>query len=147
MLAGLARGLPHPRRSLDLAIQRLDDWSERLRAVLPALLVRKGQQLAVTSAKLQPRSLAQSIARHEADVTQMAERAKRVTDRMLHDRGQKLGHLVQLLESLNYKRVLERGFALVKSADGKLVTRAATIAPGESLELTFRDGTRGAKAV
>src|SRR6267154_639775 len=40
-LAGLSRGLPKPAQLLQTAAQRLDDWSERLTAALPALLTRK----------------------------------------------------------------------------------------------------------
>jgi exodeoxyribonuclease VII large subunit len=146
LLAGLARGLPHPRRSLEVAVQRLDDWSERLGAALPATLSRKGQQLAVHSAKLQPRSLAQSLARHEQDVIKLFERARRMMIRAICDREQRLASLLQLLGSLDYKQVLERGFALVRHSEGGLVARAGGIKPGEALSLEFSDGTRAVKA-
>ncbi len=50
------------------------------------------------------------------------------------------------MESLNYKSVLKRGFALVRNASGKPVMEAAAVSPGETLSLTFRDGTKDVKA-
>ena len=50
----------------------------------------------------------------------------------------------QLLESLSYKGVLERGFALVRDGDGKPVMRAAEAITGGVIEIEFSDGSRGA---
>jgi exodeoxyribonuclease VII large subunit len=50
----------------------------------------------------------------------------------------------QLLESLSYKGVLERGFALVRDGDGKPVMRAAEAVAGGVIEIEFADGSRGA---
>jgi exodeoxyribonuclease VII large subunit len=147
VLTGLARGLPHPKRSLESATQKLDDWSERLHASLPLFIVQKNQKLAVVSAKLQPKNLAQGIARHGQDVSVLTDRARRMMERVLTDRTQKLTHLGQLLETLNYRKVLARGFALVRHAEGALVTQAASIKTDEKLSLTFHDGTRTVKAV
>jgi exodeoxyribonuclease VII large subunit len=140
-LTNLARGLPHPRRYLDLAAQRLDDWSERLRAAPPSLLNQKNQQLAVASAKLQPKNLAQNLSRHIQDIVQYAERMERGIQRIISDRSQKLASILQLLESLNYKRVLERGFVLVREDKGKLVTRAKNMKDAQHT-LVFFDGEK-----
>ncbi len=45
-----------------------------------------------------------------------------------------------MLESVSYRAVLERGFALVKGADGSVRRRAASIKTGEALRLSFTDG-------
>jgi exodeoxyribonuclease VII large subunit len=51
-----------------------------------------------------------------------------------------------MLESVSYRAVLERGFALVKGADGILRRRAASLKTGEALRLTFADGEAEAVA-
>jgi exodeoxyribonuclease VII large subunit len=61
-------------------------------------------------------------------------------------REQKLKALGQLLESYSYKSVLERGFAVVRSAAGKPVHRAAAVPPGERLSIEFADGRVRASA-
>jgi exonuclease VII large subunit len=37
-------------------------------------------------------------------------------------------------------RVLERGFSLTQRADGRLITTAAEVAPGERVRVRLRDG-------
>jgi exodeoxyribonuclease VII large subunit len=64
-----------------------------------------------------------------------------------HDRRrQRLGTLAQLLETLSYKSVLERGFALVRDAAGTPVRSAAGVSPGEELAIDFADGAVRATA-
>lgn len=127
-------------RMFEHATQRVDDWSERLLAALPAMLERKGQQLAVLSARLQPRVLFSEI---NAALDKLKESGKRMTlslTRKLEMHAQQLSHLTALLESVNYQRILERGFALVKNAEGKIITSAANAKKEKALELVFKDG-------
>ena len=51
-----------------------------------------------------------------------------------------------MLDGISYRTVLERGFALVRGADGAIKRRADQIASGEALSLTFVDGETGAVA-
>ncbi|MEP9370793.1 exodeoxyribonuclease VII large subunit [Mesorhizobium sp. KR1-2] len=52
----------------------------------------------------------------------------------------------RLLSTLSHQSILERGFALVEDAEGKLVKRAAEVAPHAALSLRFADGTVGVTA-
>jgi exodeoxyribonuclease VII large subunit len=139
-LAGLSRGLPKPAQLLQTAAQRLDDWSERLAVALPALLTRKEQQLKLAIAHLKPQLL-------KGDIEKMLERLRELHGRMqqafkrnLDMKTEKL-HQIQLrLESVNYQRVLERGFALVKDAKGKLVTGVKQAKENDALSIVFKDG-------
>ncbi|WP_112663303.1 exodeoxyribonuclease VII large subunit [Microvirga flavescens] len=47
----------------------------------------------------------------------------------------------QLFDSLNYKSVLARGFAIVRDAEGRPLHNAAAITDGKALLLEFADGT------
>jgi exodeoxyribonuclease VII large subunit len=58
----------------------------------------------------------------------------------------KLESLSRVLEGISYRGVLERGFALVRGADGKIRRRAEAVKSGERLSLTFADGEREAIA-
>ncbi len=51
-----------------------------------------------------------------------------------------------MLDGLSYKSALERGFAMVRGEDGTIRRRAAQIASGEGLSLTFADGDVAAVA-
>ncbi len=52
----------------------------------------------------------------------------------------------KLLESLGYRQVLGRGFALVRDAENRPLRRASEVAAGARLDIEFADGHRGAIA-
>jgi exodeoxyribonuclease VII large subunit len=141
-VSGLARGLPNPGRLIDVATQRLDDWSERLYASLPSSIQKKSQFLAVATAKLQPHTLLNTIERDGVKIHEASERMKRIVVRNIEDRERKLANAFQLLETLAPKNVLKRGFALVRNAEGGIVMRSSSVKPQELLELEFFDGKK-----
>jgi len=141
LVNGFARGLPHPRRMMETALQLLDDRSERLTAAGIAIIEQRSQKLAVIIAKLQPQNVAQALERHGTALTDYAGRMMRLIARTLADRQQKLDGLFQLMESLSPTRVLERGFVLVKDAQGTLITRVAAMGSAPHT-LIFHDGER-----
>lgn len=139
-LEGLGRGLPRPMQLLQVASQRLDDWAERLQAALPAMLLRKEQQLALPTAGLRPQAL-------RADIHNMGERTGELQQRLLaagrhyvERREERLQAMGLRLESVNYQRVLERGFVLVKAPSGTLVTSRDKARSQPELTLAFKDG-------
>ena len=139
-LEGLVRGLPKPMQLLQVASQRLDDWSERLQASLPVMLARKEQELLSLAAHLKPQLLLADIARTQQRLEDLQHRMAQAAQRILTQRMERLQTMVAHLESVNYQRVLERGFALVKDGAGKLVTSAGQAREAEALVLTFKDG-------
>jgi exodeoxyribonuclease VII large subunit len=139
-LEGLARGLPRPVQLLETALQRLDDWSERLHGALPALLARKEQQLGMLAAGLHPQALWAELKAFHERLQESALRIHASMLRLIDARLDRLNNVSALLESLNYKRVLERGFALVRDDKGHVVTSAGKAKSSTSLSLTFSDG-------
>jgi exodeoxyribonuclease VII large subunit len=161
-LEGLGRGLPDPVRLLEQATQRLDDWSERLgnaalnfatrrqerldrlpdlRKALGQLVIAKEHGLTATAARLRKAPLLAELARHRRDVVRLAERMRPATSRLLQRLDERLDGLGLRLENLDYRRVLERGYALVRDSAGEAVTLAAATAPGMGVQIEFRDGT------
>ena len=117
---------------------RTDELQQRLVAALPMLIERKEQALAVQVAALRPQGL-------RNEMKQVEQRAQELQQRMIAafarrcDREQdKLTHFTEMLNNLNYQRVLERGYVMVKNADGHVVSRAGE-AQG-ALDLVFHDG-------
>lgn len=66
--------------------------------------------------------------------------------RRLDDAAVRLATQAKLLEALSFRATLERGFALVRTADGGLKRGAGELASGEKLVLQFHDGNRNAVA-
>ncbi len=53
----------------------------------------------------------------------------------------RLSQAARLAESLSHRSILNRGFALVRDADDRLVKRAAELGIGDAIAIQFADGT------
>ncbi|HEY7608053.1 MAG TPA: exodeoxyribonuclease VII large subunit, partial [Alphaproteobacteria bacterium] len=76
---------------------------------------------------------------------ELAQRLPGLVRRRIADAAQSLAGTAQLLDSLSYQRVLDRGYALVRDAAGEPVTSAAAAKPGADIAIRFRDGEVGAR--
>jgi len=76
-----------------------------------------------------------------ADMTRrVAERLAPAVQGQLARKADRLAAVAQLFDSLNYKSVLRRGFALVRDADGQPLRSAEAVLDGQPLVLEFADG-------
>lgn len=143
-LEALARGLPKPQRLVEEAAQRLDDRAERLGPALRRALERQSERLGRIAARLESpaRRIDLAAGRLSAESRALAQAWRHV----LKEREARLAHAAALLDSLSYRRVLDRGFVLVKDGAGHPLTSAKQVAPGMTLTLTFADGERAAVA-
>jgi len=146
MLTGLARALPRADALLALARQRFDAAAERLRGGLFQNLQRLDSRLARSGALLRPRLVGEEFAKRRDQVSKLDARLSRAYAHSVGDAAHKLGAHARMLESVSYRAVLERGFALVKGADGTVRRRVASLKAGEALHLSFADGEANAIA-
>jgi len=151
------RGLPDVPARLAQSRQRLDEIGERLPRALLTLLASRRQALAALGLP-HPR---EGIRARRAAVAALAHRLGAAWARwrdaraaapalarlspapvlaLMRQKRAVLEGLAARLESASYQSVLARGFALVRDAEGRAVTRAAAVAPGQALRLTFTDG-------
>lgn len=79
-------------------------------------------------------------------VAALSERARRGLLGFLRYNNAKVDRAAQLLIALSYRRVLARGFTLVRDAQGRPLRSAATVAPGHRMNVEFADGRVGAIA-
>jgi exodeoxyribonuclease VII large subunit len=182
-LGGLVRGLPEPRRLLEIAWQRLDDRGELLRKDMAAALQRRRHALSVvagrlktprqrlaeqagalgllgqrltaahrarmaaaraqlerTAARLSIEPTRRELVRHRRAVVQLEGRLAQCTHVVLRRAGDRLASCGALLESLSYRAVLQRGYAVVRDAAGAPITSAADTAAGQAVWIEFREG-------
>ncbi|CAA7624615.1 exodeoxyribonuclease VII large subunit [Magnetospirillum sp. UT-4] len=162
----LARALPNPRRTIEECAQRLDDRGERLDNALPALLERQAARLEASAARLKHPREVLSDANHRlaaiatrldhAVKTALAAETGRIDKarlrldqasgrlapamaRDLADRARILDQAGKLLDSVSYRKVLERGYAVVRDAAGAVVS-AADAQAGAAWAVEFKDG-------
>ncbi|VAV98573.1 Exodeoxyribonuclease VII large subunit [hydrothermal vent metagenome] len=139
-LEGLGRGLPKPSDILALSRQRLDDVSERLPRALTLLAERRQMTLDGVSRMLRPDILIREIERGRENSHQISARMDRAFGQNLRRQSDRFQAVSRLFDSLNYKRVLDRGFAVVRDGKGRAVTLAAGISSGDGLDMEFSDG-------
>ncbi len=145
-LQGLARVLPRPEQLFAQPRQRLDYSGEKLAQALRRNLQEHRARLGEAVASLKPKVLRDHLRHDTQRARHLAGRLVRTYRARLAEDGAHLASVVRVLETVSYKGVLERGFALVRGSDGVLKRRAADIARGEKLALTFADDTRSAVA-
>ena len=167
-LVSAARGLPRPADLLALAQQRFDIAAGRLDAALGRNTAVHAQALLRVTARLSPEALGrqrQMKADRLSDLTRRLDlAARRAPDRVaeharlpalwnrLNAAGERrlrrdedrLANLEKLRQSLNPRRPLDMGFALVRKADRSIVRSAASLGPGDWVSLQFGDGDRSA---
>lgn len=75
---------------------------------------------------------------------ELSGRAERAMVRQQAGQSERLDRLGRLLASLNPDGPLDRGFARIHHADGRLVREATELEAGDGVSLHFKDGTRDA---
>lgn len=85
-------------------------------------------------------------ARRKADLAVLGKQLGQMIELRLRRERQAFGARAQLLESLGYKRVLARGYVVVRDDKDTIVGAAAAVQAGQCLTLEFRDGRLGAVA-
>ncbi|EDZ47837.1 exodeoxyribonuclease VII, large subunit [Rhodobacterales bacterium Y4I] len=162
-LNDLARALPKPDTLLETPRQRLDRISDRLPGALISGVQRRRVHLSETAASLRPATLRQLVEGRRNRLQNLSSRLSlRPIQREMAAQKDALGRLAQRLDAaqavridrqrqaltatgrqleiLSYKATLERGYAVVRSGDEILTTRAAAAKAG-ALQIEFADGT------
>jgi exodeoxyribonuclease VII large subunit len=151
-LRALARALPGLEDLFALPRQRLDGLAERLPQALLVSTNRRHDRFVGLKARLGA-SLRANTQAHRTQIAHdrhrlavLHERGRVALDNLLDRRDARLERAGQLLAASSYRGVLERGFALVRGAEGQPLRNAAAIAPGQRLDIEFSDGRVGALA-
>ncbi|PLX36111.1 MAG: exodeoxyribonuclease VII large subunit [Hyphomicrobiales bacterium] len=120
--------------------QKHDRAGERAGQAYHLFLTAKRRQMDRTALRLQPRLVDHRVTR-SADRVESASRRMEQGMRLRLERArQRFDATAKLMETLSYKNVLKRGFALVRDDAGKPVRAAAGVASGSALEIEFADG-------
>ncbi|HEY0900865.1 MAG TPA: exodeoxyribonuclease VII large subunit [Micavibrio sp.] len=136
-LARLAGALTHPRALWDVSRHRLDHGSHKLDGAFDRFVQARQMRMIKTGSALKhPQDL---IMRGYGMVNDRGERLRNVAARILPERISRVDNAGRMLESLSFKKVLARGFAVVRDAQGQPVTTADQVQSGQILDLEFRE--------
>ena len=145
-LSQLARVLPRADQLFAQPRQRFDVASDKLSSALRRDLQEHCRAFTEISALLRPKPIGRQIAVCGERTQVLGRRLQRSFTARLNEDRKRLEATARVLSSVSYRGVLERGFVLVRGADGHVRRRAEAVASGEALTLTFADGAREAVA-
>lgn len=127
-----------------LALQR-QALSDRLmradRCVERQILSEKGRMARIdASLKSLPARLASHLQREQQHVAVLMRQADSALAHTLSRGRSALAGQDRVLQSLSYKNVLKRGYAVVRDSADRALTRAANISEGNTISIEFADG-------
>ena len=123
-------------QSLDLALAGLDRGMEKR---LSDLMLR------VSGLAAQLRPPERLIAAFGADLGNYGGRLDQAISTFVERRGTALESTSRLLSANSFERVLDRGFALVTTPDGRALKRAGEVPEGADVTIRFADASRTAR--
>ena len=135
-----ARALPRPEDILGLWRQRFDSAAGRLGLALRANTREHGARLGKVAARLSLGPVRTRIAVERKTIDISGQRMAQALRRTVAFQRQRLDAVAKLADSLSYKSVLRRGFALVRTDKGKPIHAASDVKPWQALTIEFADG-------
>lgn len=136
-LSARAAKLGDPAQLLELKTQQIDYAAHKMTAVFERFLSRREARSGELAARLpHPRRLIDEKARM---LSIRAESLARLGSKMEEEKKRHLDALSRTLESLSFKRVLDRGFAVVEDGNEKILTAAGQTEKGRKVRLRFKN--------
>ena len=142
-LRAAERGLMNPAEMVERRAQAVDLAVAGLERGLQQRLSAAALQLTDLGARL--RSPERRFAEVSAELGNLGSRLDHLIGTQMDRHGAALDQAGRLLEANSFQRVLERGFALVTTTDGRPVKRASEAPQGARVQVHFADGGRLAR--
>ena len=134
--------LVDPKRKLQELMQRCDELADRLKVGVR----RQMQSISIEIASLRKRLPEPSkiIAYNREKIDQNHRLLVREVESAIEDRKQRLGSVMQVLDSLSPLKVVERGYSLSYKSD-ELIKDVSQVKKGDTVEVQFARGRAQAK--
>lgn len=136
-IEALGAKLGDPARLLESQTQRLDRAGDKMSHAFTQYLGIKREGLTEKTARLRhPRDRLEQKTR---DLGRWSEQLITLVPKLTKEPEQKLKHLGKMLEAYSFENVLQRGFSVIRDEKGTILTDAAQITSGQSLDIQFRN--------
>jgi exodeoxyribonuclease VII large subunit len=137
--------LAHPGVRLQQQMQRLDDLSQRLGGAARARVHHERLRVSELKTRLARRSPQHAVQEYRARHQQLQTRLTRACEQTLAHVAHRLALAQRGLHSVSPLATLTRGFAIITRADGRVLTDAAAVDPGEEIEARLARGILSAR--
>lgn len=139
----LSRGLRHPGTQIRDNAQRVDDLEVRLVRAQSALLTRYRARAELANRRLFARSPGDQIKQSATSTRQANKRLYELMVQRLHQQGERLAALGQILDSLSPLGTLQRGYAIITDEKGLVVRDSSELSPGDTVQARLASGRLG----
>ena len=131
-----AAKLGDPSKLLETQTQRLDHIGEKMAGIFARYLGEKKNTLTETAAALPtPHAILQN---NNLILERWTEQLTTRGSKLLKDPTQRLTHAEQMLEAYSFENVLSRGYAVVRTGDGAVISDASQTKTGQDIQIQFR---------
>lgn len=124
-------------------VQTIDEYELLLNKSIDKVVVEKHHKYA--SATIRPAVIKNKVENLSVSLRDKGRHLFNAVARYEQGQVMKLDNYSRILDSMDHKRVLQRGFALVKSKDGSVITRCVDAKNSQDVTLNFADGPINAK--
>ncbi|MES1934131.1 exodeoxyribonuclease VII large subunit [Salinisphaera shabanensis T35B1] len=136
--ARLAR--QHPRRRLEVPMQRLDVADQRLQRALRQRLDLARNRLSALTQRLQLASPKRHLVAHEHAHDQRVKRLQRAMHKRLEQANLQLRNAGRALHAVSPLQTLERGYAIARDDHNHVVRSADTVTAGDAIHVVLARG-------
>jgi len=119
-----------------------DALADRLPSGLTHVVREKRAGRARLEGSLRPARLTQLAVYRRRETDALSRRLDPAMARLVEAARRRLEADARLLDTMSYKAVLSRGYAVLRDEAGSPVTSAGTLSPGQSVEAELKDGRK-----
>lgn len=130
----------HPGRRLQERAQRLDELDARLGHAVGERLRRQRERLQSLGLRLDSLGPKPQIGARRERLAELDRRLRQAGGNLIVERRHRANSAAALLNSFNPDAVLGRGYALAQDEHGRVISDAATLAPGDAFRLRLARG-------
>ena len=145
-IAKLGAGLVNPRQQLKATVDRIGEYGRALKFAYRQQVQLSMERLDGIGDRLKREYLDRAIVERSARMDDLMPRLGEAIQRLLADASAAARQQVELLESLSFERVLERGYVVVRDPAEQPISRGRDAHSGDAVTLQFAD-TRVAATV
>ncbi|MFA5627320.1 MAG: exodeoxyribonuclease VII large subunit [Thiohalomonadaceae bacterium] len=139
-LTQLQQRLKHPGRRLQDIAQRLDGLEQRLLRAQQVRIHRAASSLATIFAQLERHTPSHRISTLQLQTKDISHRLQRVMGQYQQQLQQRLQQAAQTLDALSPLATLSRGYAIITTADGKIIRSSSQTKAGEQVKARLAEG-------
>lgn len=136
----LQKRIVHPQQRIERIAQRMDELDQRLQHVFKIRQQHHYSRLATLNTRLQQRNPAHRIEKLLLQHSALRARLGQLMQRKLEQSQNRVNNISRALDAVSPLATLGRGYAIVKTSDGKIVKDSQAVKTGEEITTTLEKG-------